>query len=202
VKDFHLIETMRVSNGEVYLLDRHIARLSGSASHFSFHCDVAKVHDEIVSAASRADGSACLRLTLSEQGETALQSGPLPGPYVQRLRLSTVRVNSTDEFLYHKTTKRSVYEAARRECDEYTDAILVNERGEITETTVMNLAVLRDGHWVTPQLSCGLLPGILRQELLARGEIVEGEIPSADLRSGELVRCFNALRGVCETRFE
>jgi len=193
---------MRVSNGEVYLLDRHIARLAGSAAHFSFHCDVPKVRDEIISSASRVDGSACLRLTLSEQGETTLQSSPLPGPYVQRLRLSTIRVNSGDEFLYHKTTRRGVYDQARGECDDHTDAILVNERGEITETTVMNVAVFREDRWVTPQLSCGLLPGVLRQELLARMEIVEGVIPAHSLQAGQLVRCFNALRGVCEIPFE
>jgi branched-subunit amino acid aminotransferase/4-amino-4-deoxychorismate lyase len=51
---------------------------------------------------------------------------------------------------------------------------------------------------VTPALSCGLLPGIMREELLCRGEIVEGVVRPEELRPGEQVRCFNALRGVFE----
>jgi para-aminobenzoate synthetase/4-amino-4-deoxychorismate lyase len=110
--------------------------------------------------------------------------------------LSTVRVNSGDAFLQHKTTNRTVFEQARRACDEQTDVILINEHDEITETTIMNLAVFRQGQWITPRASCGLLPGVMRAELLARTEIVEGVIPAGELRDGELIRCFNALRGV------
>ena len=125
-----------------------------------------------------------------------VESGPLPAGHAKRLKLSSVRVNSDDVFLYHKTTNRGVYEAARRECDDETDAILINERGEITETTITNVAAFRNGRWVTPQVSCGLLPGTMREELLARGEIVEGVIRADDVEPGELIRCFNALRGV------
>jgi para-aminobenzoate synthetase/4-amino-4-deoxychorismate lyase len=192
---------MRVlDGGEVYLLERHLERLNHSARHFSFSFDLAKIREQIFQAAPRE--ASCLRLTLSKAGELTLKQSPLPRGYAQRLKLATVRVNSGDEFLYHKTTNRGVYDAARRECDEQTDALLSNERGEITETAIMNVAVLRDGRWITAQLSCGLLPGILRKELLARGEIVEGVIQTADLRNGEVIRCFNALRGLHEARYE
>jgi para-aminobenzoate synthetase/4-amino-4-deoxychorismate lyase len=188
---------MRVlEGGEVYLLDRHLDRLNRSAKHFSFSFDLAKTRYEILKAVPRQ--AASLRLTLSKEGEVTLQQSPLPQGYVPRLKLSGVRVNSSDEFLYHKTTNRGVYDAARRECDEQRDALLSNERGEITETPIMNVAVFRDSRWITPQVCCGLLPGILREELLARGEIVEGVVQVAELQPGEVIRCFNALRGICE----
>ena len=107
-----------------------------------------------------------------------------------------MRVNSRDPFLYHKTTNRGIYEEARRDCDIETDAILINERDEITETTIANIAVYRDRQWITPALSSGLLPGVGRAELLARGDILEGVIHIDDLMPGEPIRCFNALRGV------
>jgi branched-subunit amino acid aminotransferase/4-amino-4-deoxychorismate lyase len=193
---FQLIETMRVlDGGEVYLLDRHLNRLSRSARHFGFDCDLAKVR-EAISVAIPAGGKVSLRLLLSQDGSVQAHAGALPGGYVERLKVSTVRVDPGDPFLYHKTTNRGIYEAARRECDDKTDVILVNERGEITETPIMNVAVFRTGQWVTPALSCGLLPGIMREELLCRGEIVEGVVRPEELRPGEQVRCFNALRGV------
>ncbi len=201
--DFRLIETMGVSeHGEVQLLDRHLERLNRSARFFDFQCDLAKVRDDIVRAVPHDGWPACLRLTLARNGESNLKSGPLPTGYAQRLRLSSVRVHSGDVFLYHKTTHRGIYEEARKECDGQTDAILINERGEITETTIMNIAVFRDGRWITPQTSCGLLPGVMREELLARREVVEGVIPANELRREESIRCFNALRGMHEIVFQ
>jgi len=200
--NFRLIETMRVSEyGEVRLLDRHLDRLNRSARFFSFKCDPEKIHDDIVLAVPR-DGKPCsLRLTLSKDGDSNFESGPLPSGYAQRLKLSSVRVNSSDVFLYHKTTHRGIYEQAREECDDQTDAILINERGEITETTIMNIAAFRDGQWITPRTSCGLLPGVMREELLARSQIVEGVLYANQLVPGELIRCFNTLRGVCDVEF-
>jgi para-aminobenzoate synthetase / 4-amino-4-deoxychorismate lyase len=197
--DFRLIETMRVSgSGDVFLLDRHLDRLSRSSDFFSFRCDVPEIRRSIVTAAL-PDTS--LRLTLSKDGELTLECKPLPQGHAERLILSSVRVNSSDEFLYHKTTNRAVYDAARRECDDRTDAILINERGEITETTILNIAVFRDGRWVTPRVSCGLLAGVMREELIERGEIVEDVIQAGDLRNGEMIRCFNGLRGVFEAKY-
>src|SRR5262245_32343301 len=152
--DFRLIETMRVSeSGDVYLLERHLDRLSHSATFFSFRCDLPRMREAIVQVASRDRKAAYLRLTLGRGGDMDLELGPLPVGNATRLKLSSVRVNSADMFLYHKTTKRGVYDAARRECDEQTDAILVNERGEITETTVTNIAGLRERQWITPGVS-------------------------------------------------
>src|SRR5262249_35165279 len=102
--DFRLIETMRVSDtGEIYLLERHLLRLRQSARYFSFKYDSEKLRDAITAAAPHK--SASLRLLLSQEGEIDLNSSPLPANHAQRLRLSSVRVNSKDPFLYHKTTK-------------------------------------------------------------------------------------------------
>src|SRR5215470_11786691 len=189
--EFRLIETMRVSeHGEVQLLDRHLERLKRSADFFSFKCDLTKLRDDIVRALPPHGNPTCVRLALSKEGESHLEASSLPAGYAQRLRLSSVRVHSGDVYLYHKTTNRGIYEKAREECDEQTDAILINEHGEITETTIMNIAVFRGGRWITPRMSCGLLPGVMREELLARGEIVEGVVPANELRPGELIRCF------------
>jgi para-aminobenzoate synthetase/4-amino-4-deoxychorismate lyase len=183
---------MRVGpRGEVDLLDRHLSRLRDSADHFGFQCDISQLRTAI----SRCAGPARLRLLLSSSGDFELAAGPLPTANPTLLKLSSVRVCSDNEFLYHKTTNREIYDAAG------SDAILVNERGEITETGIFNVAVLRGERWVTPAVRCGLLPGVLRTELLARGEIEEGVIRADELIPGEILRCFNALRGVLESKF-
>jgi branched-subunit amino acid aminotransferase/4-amino-4-deoxychorismate lyase len=131
-----------------------------------------------------------------------LEFGPLPSDIPGILRVSQVRVDSRDRFLYHKTTRRGLYEAAREGCSSGEDVLLVNERNEVTEMTIANVAVFRGTKWVTPQISCGLLPGVMRAELLADGEIAEGVVRVDDLISGERIRCFNALRGVFEASLQ
>jgi len=44
----------------------------------------------------------------------------------------------------------------------YHDSILFNEKNEITETAVANLAFLISGEWVTPPITSGILPGVVR----------------------------------------
>ena len=44
----------------------------------------------------------------------------------------------------------------------FFDSILFNEKNEITETAVANLVFLINGEWVTPPISSGILPGIIR----------------------------------------
>ena len=81
------------------------------------------------------------------------------------------------------------------------DVILVNERNEVTETTISNLAVLRGGKWITPPLFSGLLPGVMRAAMLEEGLLVEGVIGLDDLIPGEVIRCFNSVRGIFDVPF-
>lgn len=193
---FRLLETMRLRGpGDVYLLHRHLSRLEDSARFFSFECDSEALQAAVVDLSLRHPEPSRLRALLSPNGEFELDVGPLPSVNPERLRISPARVHSENPFLYHKTTDREMYG---------TDigVILVNERGEITETPIANIAVLRGGVWITPRVSCGLLPGVLRAELLDNGELAEDSIAAQDLVPGETVRCFNALRGVFDAVFQ
>jgi para-aminobenzoate synthetase / 4-amino-4-deoxychorismate lyase len=197
VTDFYLFETMRVAgNDGVLLLGLHLQRLQRSAEYFSFRLDLDALRNEVNAAVRDRQAPARLRLRLWDDGRFDLEFGPLPAGNPRQLRISAVQVESTNPFLYHKTSNRGIYEQARRTGDEETEVLLVNERGEITETTITNVAVLRGSGWITPALRCGLLAGVKREELLADGSIVEGVIRRDELAPGERIRCFNALRGV------
>jgi para-aminobenzoate synthetase/4-amino-4-deoxychorismate lyase len=75
------------------------------------------------------------------------------------------------------------------------DVLLYNPAGELTETTVANLALQLDGRWVTPPIECGLLPGTYRAELLHQGRLVEQRVTVADLKRAPGLARLNALRG-------
>src|SRR5687768_6480550 len=100
---------MRIAEGGVFLMERHLDRLRNSARYFSFKCDLAKLRDAVFKVIPADRNPARLRLTLSRDGGVAVESGPLPTQTTRRLKLSGCRVNSKDQFLYHKTTNRKVY---------------------------------------------------------------------------------------------
>jgi para-aminobenzoate synthetase/4-amino-4-deoxychorismate lyase len=72
--------------------------------------------------------------------------------------------------------------------------LFCNERGELTEGARSNVFVRKDGALLTPPLEAGLLPGILRAELIARGEAREATLTPDDLK-GEIY-LGNSLRGL------
>jgi para-aminobenzoate synthetase/4-amino-4-deoxychorismate lyase len=140
-----------------------------------------------------------VRLLLSERGVIALTATPLsPAPESLRLCVSNVVINSRDAFLYHKTTARTPYQQALREAQAQGcfEAVLTNERGEVTEGSFTTIFVERDGVLLTPPLSAGLLPGILRAELLKSGRAREATLYPADLRSADRLYIGNSLRGL------
>ena len=65
---------------------------------------------------------------------------------------------------------------------------------EVCEGTITNVFVEKDGVLITPPLTCGLLPGVLRQELLENGEAKEAVLTLDDLKKGFYLG--NSLRGL------
>jgi para-aminobenzoate synthetase/4-amino-4-deoxychorismate lyase len=71
----------------------------------------------------------------------------------------------------------------------------VNARGEVTESTIANLAVRLEGRWVTPPLVAGLLPGTYRSVLLREGTMTERTIRVSELVGAEEVALVSSVRG-------
>jgi len=197
---FGLFETcLWRPSGGVRDLARHLARLAASAEYFGFEFDPARAERAIAAATAQlAEAPHRLRIGLAADGEISVRAGPFTadlGPW--RVVLAERPVDSADRFLFHKTTRRRIYDEAlasarARGADE---AILWNERGELTEGTRTNLALKIDGHWWTPPITCGLLPGIRRAVLLERKQIAERVLTKEDLARANGLRLFNSLRG-------
>jgi para-aminobenzoate synthetase/4-amino-4-deoxychorismate lyase len=194
--DFSLIETLRLEHGVYSLLDRHIARLVASANYFGFVCDLEKIRAVFSQCANQAIGLNKVRLLLSADGSIDLTTETLTdGTEVLRVGISTVPVHSGDRFCYHKTTRRGSIDAARSSHPDCDEVLLLNEFGQLTEGSYHTLVVKLDGLKVTPPLSCGLLPGVLREQLLESGEISERILLPADLESADEIWCVNSVRG-------
>ena len=188
-----LIETFAHVDGRSRHLDRHLARLLDSAAYF----DIPAEESALREAVAGLRGSVRVRLSLDADGTIDVTLAPLPvdiGAPV-RLALDDHPVDPDDPARHHKTVHRETYDDARARHPEADDVVLVNDRGELVETTVASLAVRLDGVWCTPPLAAGALPGVERALGVERGELVARTMRPADLDRAEALAVLSSLRG-------
>jgi para-aminobenzoate synthetase/4-amino-4-deoxychorismate lyase len=209
---FNLLETLRLEHGQFHLLDLHLARLKRAARHFGYPFDEAAIRLALTrlqqdttlnESAPNSDSSQWrVRLQLDEQGQAQAQGfkvNSTPAP-VDIALAATYFEASQSEFTRFKTTHRAHYEAAAPSDPTVFDTLLYNIRGELTEFTRGNVAVLLDGQWLTPPLHCGLLDGVGRAQYLAEGRLQEAVVSLDDLPRAQDLAFINSLRGWVHAR--
>ena len=196
---FQLLESLLWTPGEGYALrDAHLRRLADSSEYFGYPVDLPRIARRLDVLAAGLAASSKVRLMVGPGGEIAVEARPLAEgalPEPPRVGLAGESVSSADVWLYHKTTRRDAYDAARASRPDCDEVILWNERGELTEATTSNVVLEVDGGLWTPPISAGLLAGTLRARLLAAGEIAERTLTPADLARAERVWLINSVRG-------
>lgn len=204
--DLSLIETMRWEPRSGFArIDQHMRRLVRSADALGFRAGPPDIVKQLEAAVAEAttDGEKPLRvrLEMSFRGKieiTTTPFEPLAEGTIWQLRIARTRLPSDDPMYKHKTSRREVYEAARAEfpAEAADEVILLNERGEVCEGTITNVFVEQpDGTLTTPPISCGLLAGVLRAELIREGRAKSGLLKPEDL-GGHQIFVGNSLRGL------
>jgi 4-amino-4-deoxychorismate lyase len=197
--DLKVIETMRWDRGQGFSrLDRHLARCAATCEQFGIPFDVKAVRAALDRAVT--GGHMRVRLTIDLSGQIAVGATEIPPerpPEPWRIALSDHRLRADDPWLRIKTTQRGLYDQTRRDLPAHLDEIIfANERGEICEGTITNLFFDFGDGLVTPPLSSGVLPGVLRAELLASGKCREGVVTIADLDRADAIWAGNSVRGL------
>jgi para-aminobenzoate synthetase/4-amino-4-deoxychorismate lyase len=191
---FDLFETMRYDPHDgIAELERHLARLKRSAEALGFVFDRHHARNELQAATFALRAPRRLRLRLSRTGAIAIETRPLPPAPAEPVRVSLSRlpVDPSDFRLRHKTSDRRFYDEARGGGFE---TVFVDPEGFVTEGSFTSVFVERDARLLTPPLSRGLLPGILRERLIEEGRALEADLTQDDLRDGFLIG--NSLRGL------
>ena len=194
--EFSLLETMRLDEGAIVRLERHLARLTGSARHFGYALDHARIRSAIAATeAAHPHGTWRVRLLVDRDGAPTIECTPYEADgRTWRVAFASAAVDSQDPFLANKTTHRLVYDTARRARPDVDDVILWNERGEVTEATIANVVAEIEGVRYTPPLTCGLLGGTFRADLLASDRIRERVLTRADVSGASRLWLINSVR--------
>lgn len=196
---FRLIETMRCAGG-IDLLHRHLMRLANSAEYFGIEYDADALREELgVVVRNAADRDARIRLLLSQDGTWRITASPLETTQWQgRILLAGERSQAHDVYLQHKTTHRIFYDQylVRAQQDGFDEVLFLNEASQVTEGAISSVFFKIDGTWRTPALSCGVLPGVKRADLLeSLGDVRETIVSLADLAQATEIWMCNAVRG-------
>ena len=169
---FELFESLAHVPAEGFRhLDEHLERLAASARYFGFRFEpeaaaaaLKRAVDEVAApSVVRLDARARRRAVDRRSRTCRRRTEPV------RVALDDEPVDPSDVWLFHKTTRRAPYERRRERRPDVDDVLLINDRGEVTESTIANLAVRLEGEWVTPPIDAGLLAGHLPDRAAPRG---------------------------------
>jgi para-aminobenzoate synthetase / 4-amino-4-deoxychorismate lyase len=193
---FALLETF-AGDAEAETLELHFARLETSARAFGIDIDLPDLRRGVARLGCRPE--TLVRLRVRTDGSYAIAVDPLERTAEPvRLCVASARVQAGDPFLRHKTSWRPAHDAAAREARarECFDALLCNERDEVTEGARTSIFFRIDGVLWTPPLECGLLPGILRDRIVSEGDARERIAGIGEVRQAEAIYIGNSARGL------
>ncbi len=197
---FDLIETMRFDPEEgIAELERHLARMKASAEALDFRFDRHHARNELQAATFGLKALRKLRLRLSRTGVLAIEARALPATPVEpvAVAIAPLPVSPDDFRLRHKTSDRGFYDQARDAAGAF-EILFRDAEGFLTEGSFTSLFVERNGILLTPPLSRGLLPGVLRESLMEQGRAREAELRLEDLAGTFYIG--NAVRGLVAAR--
>ena len=193
-----LIETMCFDPADgIPFLELHLERMKRSAAELGFSFDRHETRNRIQALCFELESPAKLRLLLARSGEVSLETQPLGDPAVELTAIALpLPVVPGDWRLRHKTTDRHFHREALVAAQEAgaAEAVYVRPDGLVTEGSWMSIFVERDGKLLTPRAELGLLPGVLRQQLLEEGRADEADLTLDDLADGFLLG--NSVRGL------
>ena len=216
-----LFETLLARSGELVVFEAHLRRMTAGAKVLGLpppDSDLARrLCRQALAQADLEHARAAVRLTLTAgSGGRGLDrpaslaprlfasAAPAPRPSGSaRVVVSRVRRNEGSPASRLKTLAYLDNILARREATaaDADEALMLNARGEVACASSANLFWTRHERLFTPALSCGVLDGIVRRQLIAgarsQGLVVEEVAVGLDALDGaEAIVLTNSLIGV------
>lgn len=210
-----LFETMRAYNHRIVYFNQHLQRIKNSSKliKIQFPYSIDKLKGLIIKAvklSGKRDTYVRLTLWKSRKGTETLIIAQKYQPhtlknYMQGFRacIYSFRQNEDSFFSKIKTTSYLFYRVAYLEAKNrgFDEAIILNNRGLITEGSRSNIFFIKDNQIFTPALECGCLDGITRKVIFDLTKkynlkIEQGKFSLLDLHRADEAFLTNSLIGV------
>ena len=211
-----LFETILVRKSSPQNLGLHIERLRHSATILGIPLSAIDSKKVIETAQENCvvDREYRLRLDLSPNGEISFQLALL-APLTDSVKIfwasdilpdpQQATLYSGNTLLRHKVSTRNVYDQAWRIAEDLGgfDALFVNEQGFVTEGGRSSVFIKSEDRWLTPPISAGLLPGVMRSIILNNPawNAHEANLSIDEILNAKEIMLSNALRGPIPAHF-
>jgi para-aminobenzoate synthetase/4-amino-4-deoxychorismate lyase len=214
----NLFETILIKNRVAQHLAWHLQRLESSANTLCIALSIESAQRVVQEACVDCDKDFQyrLRLNLASDGTLSYQIATLD-PLTEKVKIfwasdlfdqpAQARMHSGNILLQHKVSHREIYDRAWQLAVSRGgfDALFTNEQGFVTEGGRSSVFIKPKGsqEWLTPPLSAGVLPGVMRSIILKdpKWNAREANLSVADLVNAEEIMLSNALRGTISAYF-
>ena len=211
-----LFETILVRQGKAQHLQLHTGRLAGSALVLGIPHSMYDISKAIECACENIpkDVDYRLRLDLDHSGKPSWQISPI-NPLAESVKIfgaSDILSDPNKAILYsgnillrHKVSNRDLYDQAWKRAEDLGgfDALFINEQGFVTEGGRSSIFIKSGDCWLTPPVSAGLLPGVMRSIILndPQWNAHEANLTIDDVQNAKEIMLSNALRGLIPAHF-
>lgn len=198
-------ETIAVEEGKPILLEEHYARLMRAMEFLQLTPSMEEVREQAEAVLRKPEmktGRRVLKITVSGKNivvnfrENTYCSEDYERGFTACY--SQVRRNETSPFTYHKTLNYGdcLFEKRLAKANGIDEPVFLNGRNEICEGASSNVFFVKKGEIITPPVSAGLLPGIMREYILRRYPVKERVILPQDIEEFDEMFLTNSLLGV------
>ncbi len=218
-----LFETMYFTNGKIINIDKHHLRLNKGLQLLRINCKklnsnylLNKVKELLK--ANKIEGAARIRLQVFRKDggfyrpenndcDYIIEAFPLKNNHYmlnsKGLKIGiakTIRKN-INQFSQLKSTAKPEMVICAIEAQEnaWDDAILLNDNGNIVESSSSNIFIYKNNVIYTPSIDDGLLNGIMRQtiiEICKKYEVIETHLTEFDILNADEFFLTNAIIGI------
>ena len=194
--DEGIFETLRTEDGKIYELSRHMRRAIDAANELGLTLPNEEIIRSAVSQLFKEEPHPIgrLRLMFSNKYFHAVHLSYEDSRENQKLYVSDRFITSEDFVMkrYPYTNRLGMLNNAKS--NGFDEVICINEKNEITEGAVSNLLFLIKSEWVTPPLSSGVLPGIVRGVAIERCGVKVRPVKSSEIEMIESALVTSSLK--------
>jgi len=176
----------------------HKARMMKSAKALGYPFNPAQ-YDALIDGIKAKETSQHIRITLSAEGDLNLSQKYFVSLDRPKIMVSPHKLSKQVQYSKHKISRRNFYDEERERLKALTgidEVIFLNESGKLCEGSFTSIFIEKDGKLLTPALKTGILPGVLRAELLRSKKARTADLTEDDLLGAKNIYIGNSMRGL------
>lgn len=179
------IESIRVENGVIFLLEEHQRRVNETFQYFGKQENIIKLNKIFEKEKFEKNGIFKFRIEYDLEGNFITENNPYTRAEIKEFQLI---INDNVDYSF-KYKNREVLEEMKRKSEGREIIIIKNQY--VTDTSFSNIVFFKNGQWFVP--STYLLNGVQRQFLLKNNKVKEIEIGLDNISQFTHFKLINAM---------